>query len=58
LWVSVKISQSWAMRCIHMPVIETSRPAARSRKFRIFSDANVLPNEANRCLLSAELPVG
>ena len=28
-WVST--SQSWAMRCIHVPTFETSAPAAQRR---------------------------
>jgi hypothetical protein len=31
LWVSVSTSQSWAMRCIQVPVLETTCPAAKSR---------------------------
>jgi hypothetical protein len=31
-WVSwVSTSQSWAVRCIQVPMLETSAPAAQSR---------------------------
>ena len=32
LWVSsVSTSQSWAVRCIQVPTLETSAPAAQTR---------------------------
>ena len=31
LAVSVRISQSWATRCIHVPTLDTSEPVANRR---------------------------
>ena len=31
LWVSSSTSQSWATRCIQLPVLETTCPVANSR---------------------------
>jgi hypothetical protein len=31
LWVSSSTSQSWATRCIQLPVFETTWPAAKRR---------------------------
>src|SRR5258708_6924150 len=42
LWVSANTSQSWAMRCIQVPVFETSCPAMKSRKLRMFRDRKVV----------------
>ena len=39
--VRVRTSQSWAMRCIQVPVLETAWPIVKSRKFRILSELNM-----------------
>lgn len=37
----VSTSQSWAMRCIHVPMFETSAPEAHRRQLRFLSERKV-----------------